>query len=133
MNTRAFRHAVGLLLGAGAGLVGATAAATSSSDPDACLPPDFPVEDCSLVHNCPAVQDCPSIQDCEDAWQKSSAANTCFPDITVDVSEGKCQLSVTCEHPDVFAVLFIHNDFSGSTSEVESLHACEGTLQTSEC
>ena len=90
----------------------------------------------------------PTTSDCENAWTSSSASNSCgadastgYNEITASVdtsqfrvvaSNDECRVEVHCLKSDT-SVLPVANDFSGSTSEVESLSNCEGTLKAGGC
>ena len=92
----------------------------------------------------------PSEYECRYAWTQSGASNSCGEDnsvvfsngsvsagvdtwsYSVHASDGKCSVEVDCLKSDT-SVLPVANTFSGTTSQVQSLNNCDGSLKEGDC
>ena len=92
-----------------------------------------------------ALANAPTGQECKDAWNDSSARDSCGTYYSANgrelvdtsryhvvASNGACAVSVHCRQHNTFHRP-IANSFTGTTAEVESLNNCGGHLQTSSC
>ena len=82
----------------------------------------------------------PTTQQCTDAWDNSSASDTCGWGLDISVSGTACRVQVHCAHyvrvpdplrPGETVVLAAQrsNDVTGSVTDTGSLQNCDGALK----
>ena len=79
----------------------------------------------------------PTLSDCQDAWLDSSASQSCGISqvhnvlATVSVDNDQCKVNVDCS-TNTYG-LHRNQTFVGSTTEMASLHNCNGYLKVDSC